>query len=133
MITLYREENKKLIISRKKNGDALPTIKDRSWIDITVPNLDMLSKISKKTKIPLEMLTSSLEHSITFNLETKNKVVKPFIDINVGDFIEFITPTKTYETMVTQLSFKNNLYEVYVTLGEYRISLTDKIKLLSNK
>ena len=86
-----------------------------------------------QTTAQSEMLTSSLEHSITFNLETKNKVVKPFFDINVGDFIEFITPTKTYETMVTQLSFKNNLYEVNVTLGEYRISLTDKIKLLSNK
>lgn len=86
-----------------------------------------------KTTAQSEMLTSSLEHSITFELEINNKVVKPFIDINVGDFIEFITPDKTYETMVTQLSLKNNLYQVYVTLGEYRISLTDKIQLLSKK
>ena len=86
-----------------------------------------------KTTAQSEMLTSSLEHSITFELEINNKVVKPFFDINVGDFIEFITPDKTYETMVTQLSLKNNLYQVYVTLGEYRISLTDKIQLLSKK
>ena len=62
-----------------------------------------------------------------------NKVVVPFKDLNVGDFIEFITPNKTYQTMVTQFIFKNNLTQVGVTLGEYRIKLTDKIKLLSRK
>lgn len=86
-----------------------------------------------QTTAQSEMLLSSLEHSITFNLETNNKVARPFYEFKVGDFIEFITPSKTYETMVTQIAFKNNLYEAYVTLGEYRISLTDKIKLLSKK
>ena len=116
------------------------TVSTNASSDKRYKSIKSIAKIYKdadysalQTTAQSEMLTSSLEHSITFNLETKNKVVKPFIDINVGDFIEFITPTKTYETMVTQLSFKNNLYEVYVTLGEYRISLTDKIKLLSNK
>lgn len=59
-----------------------------------------------------------------------NKVAKPFIDINVGDYIEFITDKKTYQTMVTKIQLKSNLYKAYVTLGEYRISLTEKIKLL---
>lgn len=80
-----------------------------------------------------EMLISSLEHSIQFNLLMNNQVVDPFVDLNVGDFIEFITPDKTYQTLVTQFSFKGNLYQASVTLGEYRINLTDKIKLLTKK
>lgn len=88
---------------------------------------------SLETTAQSEMLSSSLEHSITFNLMMNNKVAVPFVDLNVGDFIEFITPTKTYETMVTQIIFKNNLYQAGITLGEYRVSLTDKLKLLSKK
>lgn len=88
---------------------------------------------SLSTTAQSEMLSSSLEHSITFNLMMNNKVAVPFVDLNVGDFIEFITPTKTYETMVTQIIFKNNLYQAGITLGEYRVSLTDKLKLLSKK
>ena len=57
----------------------------------------------------------------------------PFDNINVGDFLEFVAETKTYSTMVTQLSIKGNLYECSVVLGEYRIKLTDKIKLLEKK
>lgn len=80
-----------------------------------------------------EMLASSLEHSITFNLRFDNQVVVPFKDINVGDFIKFITPNKTYQTMITQIAIKNTLTAAGITLGEYRGSLTDKIKLLSKK
>lgn len=77
-----------------------------------------------------QLLTSSLDHSITFELVMDNKVARPFIDINVGDYIEFITDKKTYQTMITKIQLKSNLYKAYVTLGEYRISLTEKIKLL---
>lgn len=80
-----------------------------------------------------EMLSSSLEHSITFEICMDNKVVVPFKDISVGDFIRFLAPSKSYNTMVTQISFKNNLEIASVTLGEYRGSLTDKLKLLSKK
>jgi hypothetical protein len=40
---------------------------------------------------------------------------------------------KTYETMVTQLSFKNGFSSCSVVLGEYRVKLTDKIKLLQRR
>ena len=88
---------------------------------------------SLKTTAQTEMFISSLEHSITFDIRMDNKVAVPFKDFNVGDFIEFITPTKTYQTMVTQISLKNNDYQASVTLGEYRVSLTDKIKLLTKR
>lgn len=80
-----------------------------------------------------EMLTSSLEHSITFDYLVKNKIAPLFDVLNVGDFIEFITPNKKYQTMITKITFKGNIHTANVTLGEYRVSLTEKIKLLSKK
>ena len=49
-----------------------------------------------------------------------------FQNFNLGDFVEFVGESKTYETMVTQLSFKNGFYSCSVILGEYRVKLTDK-------
>ena len=80
-----------------------------------------------------EMLTSSLEHSITFDYLVNNKIEPLFDVLNVGDFIEFITPNKTYQTMITKITFNGNIHTANVTLGEYRVSLTEKIKLLSKK
>lgn len=80
-----------------------------------------------------EMLTSSLEHSITFDYLANNKIAPLFDVLNMGDFIEFITPNKTYQTMITKITFKGNIHTANVTLGEYRVSLTEKIKLLSKK
>lgn len=80
-----------------------------------------------------EMLSSSLEHSITFDYLAKNKIAPLFEVLNVGDFIEFITPSITYQTMVTKITFKGNFHTANVTLGEYRVSLTEKIKLLSKR
>lgn len=85
------------------------------------------------TTAQTEMLSSSLEHNITFEICMDNKVIVPFKDINVGDFIRFIAPSKSYDTMVTQISLKNSVSSASITLGEYRGSLTDKIKLLSKK
>lgn len=116
------------------------TISTNANSSLRYKNVSSVAKIYKdadysslQTTAQSEMLISSLEHSITFNLRIDNKVAIPFKDLNVGDFIEFITPSKTYQTMVTQISIKNNLYQVGVTLGEYRVSLTDKIKLLNKR
>ena len=80
-----------------------------------------------------EMLSSSLDHSINFKYLMENKIAVLFKDMNVGDFIQFIGPNKTYDTMITKITFKNNLYQPEITLGEYRLSLTEKLKLLSMK
>jgi len=85
------------------------------------------------TKAQSELLVSNLEHSIEFDIVMDNHVVVPFKNLHLGDYVEFITPKKTYQTMVTQLSFKSNFYECHVVLGEYRVKLTDKIKLLERK
>ena len=85
------------------------------------------------TKASTELLKSNLEHNIQFDVTIDNSIIVPFKNFNLGDFVEFITDKKTYSTMVTQISIKGNLYECSVVLGEYRIKLTDKIKLLEKK
>lgn len=114
------------------------TITTNAYSSLRLTNVVSTSQVFKdddysalETKAKTELLSSSLKHSISFELEANNKVLVPFKDFNVGDFIEFITPNMTYQTMITQLSFKKNLEVICVTLGEYRISLTDKIKLLT--
>lgn len=119
-----------------KNGNITDYSKDMQ----RYKNVQAITKIYKDadyesllTTAQTEMFASSLEHSITFNIQTKNGVAEPFVDFNVGDFIEFITPTKNYQTIVTQISLKNNVYQASVILGEYRVSLTDKLKLLTKR
>lgn len=85
------------------------------------------------TKAQNELLKSNLEHSIEFKVNMDNKIIIPFKNLKLGDFVQFITRDKVYDTMVTQLSFKGNFYECTVVLGEYRVKLTDKIKLLERK
>lgn len=85
------------------------------------------------TKATSELLKSNLEHNIEFNIDMNNKIIVPFKNLCLGDFVEFVYKNKTYSTMVTQLALKGNVYECKVTLGEHRIKLTDKIKLLERK
>ncbi len=84
-----------------------------------------------ETKARSEMVTSKLDHNITFNLDMKNKVFIPFSNLHLGDYISFIHNKKTYDSIVTGLKFKDTMNYVQITLGEYRVKLTEKIQLLS--
>ena len=64
--------------------------------------------------------------------------VKKFIqkvakDLKVGAIVVFITENKTYETIVSKVEFKGTFNIAKVTLGEYRLSLTDKLKLIDRR
>jgi hypothetical protein len=84
-----------------------------------------------ETKARSEMVSSKLDHNITFSLDTNNKIFKLFDNLNLGDYISFIHSGKTYESIVTGIKFKNSLKHAVITLGEYRVKLTEKIQLLS--
>ncbi len=84
-----------------------------------------------ETKARSEMMTSKLDHYISFNLDLNNKVFKPFMNFHLGDYISFIHKHKTYDTVVTGILFKDTLKVAKITLGEYRVKLTEKIQLLS--
>lgn len=84
-----------------------------------------------ETKARSEMVTSKLDHNITFTIDMNNKVFKPFKNVYLGDYISFIHNNKTYESVVTGIKFKDSLNHAMITLGEYRVKLTEKIQLLS--
>ncbi|AUD64104.1 hypothetical protein BK010_10580 (plasmid) [Tenericutes bacterium MO-XQ] len=84
-----------------------------------------------ETKARSEMVTSKLDHNITFTIDMKNKVFIPFENIYLGDYVSFIHKRKTYESVITGITFKDSLNYATITLGEYRVKLTEKIQLLS--
>lgn len=86
---------------------------------------------SLEAKVRSELKGTNLDHNITFNIKVDNEVVKPLVDLNIGDFIEFYTNTKVYNSVITGMVFKNTFSVCSLTLGEYRIKLTEKIQLLN--
>ena len=87
--------------------------------------------VSLYTKARSEMISSKLDHNITFNIRTDNDVLQPMINVNLGDFIEFYYKDHIYDSVVTSIKYKDGFHQATVTLGEYRIKLTEKIQLLN--
>ena len=83
------------------------------------------------TKARSEMITSKLDHNITFTIKTENDVFQPMKNIELGDFVEFVYNDQIYDSVVTSIKFNNGFHQATVTLGEYRIKLTEKIQLLN--
>lgn len=115
------------ITTNKNNADRYKYVKSVSELYSDNEYDSLLTKAQSK------LLKSNLEHSIEFKINMNNQILVPFVNLKLGDFVEFINGSKTYDTMVTQLSFTGNFYECAVVLGEYRVKLTDKIKLLERK
>lgn len=88
---------------------------------------------SLQTKATSALIDSSLEHSITFDFSFVTNGIEALADLSIGAFVEFITPLKTYETLVTKIKYKGTFDSAEITLGEYRVSLTDKLKLLDRR
>ena len=83
------------------------------------------------TKARAEMISSKLDHNITFTIRTDNDVVQPMKNLQLGDFVEFRKDDLVYDSVVTGIKFKNGFHQATITLGEYRIKLTEKIQLLN--
>jgi len=91
---------------------------------------DYDSLLSKATKA---LVDSSLEHSITFNFSFITNQIEDLKNLKVGAIVIFITENKTYETIVSKMEYKGTFNVAKVTLGEYRLSLTDKLKLIDRR
>ena len=83
------------------------------------------------TKARSEMIASKLDHNITFSIKSENDVFQPMKNIELGDFVEFINNDQTYDSVVTSIKYSQGFDKAMVTLGEYRIKLTEKIQLLN--
>lgn len=78
-----------------------------------------------------ELSVTRTDHQISFTVDMKNQIIRPFNNIFIGDFVEFMFQGKTYDSIVTAMSFKDSIKACQITLGEYRIKLTEKIQILS--
>lgn len=84
-----------------------------------------------ETKARSSMISSNLNHSINFTLAMNNNIFHPLTDTFLGDYIKFYAHEKVYDTCITQIKFKNGFNSASITLGEFRNTLTDKIKILT--
>ena len=112
----------------------------------TAPALKRIHKVKMKyefysdkdydslpTKATKALVDSSLEHTITFNFSFITNEIEALKDLKVGAIVRFITESKTYDTIVSKMEFKGTFNIAKVTLGEYRLSLTDKLKLFDRR
>ena len=95
------------------------------YSDNDYPNL-----LTKATKL---LIDSSLKQSITFNFSYLTNRIESLNNLNIGTFVQFISKEKVYETLVTKLKYKGSFSSAEITLGEYRVSLTDKLKLIDRR
>lgn len=91
---------------------------------------DYPSLLTKATKA---LVDSSLKHSITFTFSFLSNKVDSLKDLNIGTFVEFVTNDKVYDTLITKIVYKKTFNIAEITLGEYRDSLTDKLKLIDRR
>jgi len=117
-----------------KNGDLTQDVSDELRYKSVRPASQKYSDAdypSLLTKARSEMISSKLDHNITFIIKTDNDVIKPMINFHLGDFVEFYHDTQVYDSVVTGIKYKDGFHQATVTLGEYRIKLTEKIQLLN--
>ena len=91
---------------------------------------DYSSLLSKATKL---LIDDSLNHSITFSFSFVTNKIESLNNLKIGTFVQFISDEKVYETLVTKIKYKGSFQFAEITLGEYRNSLTDKLKLIDRR
>jgi hypothetical protein len=64
-------------------------------------------------------------------IQKKNHSLDVLRTLDIGDFVEFIHKGKRYESLVTGIKYVNTFEVATITLGEYRLKLTEKIQILS--
>jgi len=72
-------------------------------------------------------------HAITFDVSMDNQIFIPFTNIALGDQVEFITKSKTIPSILSQIAFKGTLKECSIILGEHRMKLTEKLKMIERR
>lgn len=83
------------------------------------------------TKVKSVLSVDKTDHQISFMIQKKNHSFDVFRTLDIGDFVEFIYNGKRYDSLVTGIKYVNTFEVATITLGEYRLKLTEKIQILS--
>ncbi len=102
----------------KKVISKLETYSDNDYLDLADKAKTILS-VAKE------------DHQITFIINKKTNALDVLRNIEVGLLLEFIYKGKIYDSIVSSLRFNDSLDLCEVTLGEYRVKLTEKLQILN--
>lgn len=86
--------------------------------------------LSKATSL---LVGGSLDHFISFDFAFIGNELNDLVNLTPGTFVRFIHAGKGYDTMVSKISYKGSFKVATIVLGEHRVSLTDKLKLLQRR
>ena len=85
------------------------------------------------TKVKSILNSSSTDHQISFSYLKDKTSLEILRNLKLGDFVEFIYKGKSYDSVVSAMRYQNNTEVCHITLGEYRVKLTEKIQMLSKQ
>lgn len=88
MITIYKEELKKLKLIFKEDNDSDFSCTEDSWIDITFPNEKLLKEVAKQTGLDLNFLLVSLDPEETARTDREDNSSLIVLDVPVVKNIE---------------------------------------------
>lgn len=77
-----------------------------------------------------EMLKEEYMHHIAFSIAQDNSVFVPFQNVHLGDKVLFIHGEKRWITILSRIEMKGSVKDYMITLGEQRIKLTEKLRLI---
>ena len=83
------------------------------------------------TKVRSVLSVDKTDHQISFMIQKQNHSLDVLRTLDIGDFVEFIYKGKRYDSLVTGIKYVNTFEVATITLGEYRLKLTEKIQILS--
>ncbi len=69
-------------------------------------------------------------HNINFSITRDNQVFVPLEKIKLGDKVLFIHGDKRWATILSRIELNGTIKDFLITLGEQRIKLTEKLKLI---
>ena len=102
----------------RKVIQKLETYTDNDYLDL-----------SDKAKTILSV--AKADHQITFRINKKTNSLDVLRNIEVGLLLEFIYQGKIYDSICSSIKYSNSLDLCEITLGEYRIKLTEKLQILN--
>ncbi len=82
MITIYKEEKNKLVLSKKKDNDPIRLYK-KTWVNVVDPTAEELKKISKSSKIPSDFLLASLDNEESARTDRDGNNVLIVLDVPI--------------------------------------------------
>lgn len=84
-----------------------------------------------ETKVLSLLNVSKTDHQISFTIQKKNQGLDVLKHLEIGEYVAFIYKGRTYDSLVTGMKYQNSLDVCSITLGEYRMNLTEKLQILS--